>query len=360
MNRRLLGLSGIACCVIGAGCGSADEAVAPASSSAMSPAATAYLNSALDVMQTYSYYRKQIDWPSFRAKAIAQGEGLKARTTTETYPAIRSALTALGDHHSFFQPPASPTVFSRTAGASSAIASHPSDSLDGEMVGEKYGYIRIPTYAPLNGGTAAAGSAFADTIQSLIRLTDAKGPCAWVVDLRHNGGGNMWPMLAGVGPILGEGTGLGAFVDADGNKSVWYYADGAAGTVSPSGQIGVAAKTGRAAYKLRSAAPPVAVLTDGRTASSGEAITVAFRGRPGTRSFGANTFGVPTANAGHPLSDGGVIWLMSSLDVDRAGNVYIDPIPPDELIPTTANPATDDAVVTAALKWLATQPSCKS
>jgi hypothetical protein len=25
------------------------------------------------------------------------------------------------------------------------------------------------------------------------------------VDLRGNGGGNMWPMLAGVGPVLGEG-----------------------------------------------------------------------------------------------------------------------------------------------------------
>jgi len=28
----------------------------------------------------------------------------------------------------------------------------------------------------------------------------------WIVDLRGNGGGNMWPMLAGVGPVLGEGV----------------------------------------------------------------------------------------------------------------------------------------------------------
>jgi C-terminal processing protease CtpA/Prc len=28
----------------------------------------------------------------------------------------------------------------------------------------------------------------------------------WIVDLRNNGGGNMWPMLTGIGSILGEGV----------------------------------------------------------------------------------------------------------------------------------------------------------
>jgi hypothetical protein len=31
-----------------------------------------------------------------------------------------------------------------------------------------------------------------------------------VVDLRSNSGGNMWPMIAGIGPVVGEGH-LGAF-----------------------------------------------------------------------------------------------------------------------------------------------------
>ena len=38
----------------------------------------------------------------------------------------------------------------------------------------------------------------------------------------------MWPMIAGVGPILGEST-LGYFVDADGEMSPWFYEDGRAG-----------------------------------------------------------------------------------------------------------------------------------
>jgi hypothetical protein len=173
MKGRLLTIAGFAASLLVTACGSADDAVAPDTNSAMSKVAANYLNEAVDVMQTYSYYRKKIDWPAFRASVIAQGESRKARVTGDTYPIIRTALDALGDHHSFFQAPTPAGIFSRVAGNASALTSHPSDSLDGEIIGEKYGYIRVPTYAPVNGGTAAAGSAFADTLQSLIRLTDA-------------------------------------------------------------------------------------------------------------------------------------------------------------------------------------------
>jgi len=165
---------------------------------AMSPAARTYLNSALDVMQNFSFYRKCIDWSTVRANAIATAEAAQAQTPSATYPAIRTALIALGDHHSFLQPPVTGAI------APAVVATHPADSLDGEIVGGRYGYLRVPTYAPTNGGTAAQATAFADTLQALVKATDASAPCGWVVDLRHNGGGNMWPMLAGVGPILGE------------------------------------------------------------------------------------------------------------------------------------------------------------
>ncbi len=330
-------------------CGAASDAVAPPTSSAMSPAARTYLTSALDVMQTYSFYRSKIDWSSLRASAFAAAEAAQAQTPASTYPAIRAALAALGDHHSFLQPPAS---------ASLALSLHPADSLDGEIVGGKYGYIRVPTYAPLNGGTSAQATAFADTLQALVRATDAKSPCGWVVDLRRNSGGNMWPMLAGVGPIVGEGDNVGAFVDANGNVTKWFYVAGASGTTNGLTRQ-IAAAVDRAPYVLRNANPPVAVLTDNRTASSGEAIAVAFRGRPSARSFGNATTGVPTANSAHQLSDGAVIWLMVALDMDRTGRQYVDPIPPDESIATTSGPATDDNVVTAALAWLSAQAACR-
>lgn len=49
---------------------------------------------------------------------------------------------------------------------------------------------------------------------------------------------------------------------------------------------------------LKRPSPRVAVLFDGMTASSGEAVVVAFKQRPDTRSFGMPTCGLSTANVG--------------------------------------------------------------
>jgi hypothetical protein len=43
----------------------------------------------------------------------------------------------------------------------------------------------------------------------------------------------MWPMLNGIGPILGDGA-VGSFVAADGNIT-WFYQDGKTGTRNPAG-----------------------------------------------------------------------------------------------------------------------------
>ena len=50
---------------------------------------------------------------------------------------------------------------------------------------------------------------------------------------------------------------------------------------------------------------------------------------------------------------------MVALDMDRTGRQYVDPSPPDQSVPTTAAPATDDAVVNAAMAWLGAQPACQ-
>lgn len=66
-----------------------------------------------------------------------------------------------------------------------------------------------------------------------------------------------------------------------------------------------------------------------RTASAGEAVVVAFRGRPDTRFFGEQTYGVPTGNEPYHLSVGAVLVLTQVKDADRTGRAYDAPIPPD-------------------------------
>ena len=149
----------------------------------------------------------------------------------------------------------------------------------------------------------------------------------------------MWPMIAGVGPILGTGT-AGFFVPPVGTATRWGY-NGQAAFLGSSAVQPVADP-----YLLRRSNPRVAVLTDKGVASSGEAVVVAFRGRPDTRSFGTETCGVPTANAGFGLSDGATLLLTTAVDADRNSRPYDSPIAPDELI---SDPA---AVLQRAIEWI--------
>ena len=293
-----------------------------------------YLMDALDVMEFNSVRRYEIDWTDFREQSLAEAAG--AMTIPEIHPVIESALERIGDGHSFFRPPVS--------SAPPAEGDDPSARLIGEV-----GYLDVPAYS----GGGADGDALALRYHQLIQGVDTLPgeTCRWVVDLRGNTGGNMWPMIAGVGPILGEDT-VGFFVDPDSVRKSWVYSAGQA-------RLDLQAINGATpAYELVAPLPHVAVLTDSLTASSGEAVAVAFRGRPGARSFGGATWGVSTANAPFLLSDGAVIFLTVSTMVDRSGQIYGQELPPDEVVTgqKTGDPQTDE-VLGAALDWLATQ-SC--
>jgi len=170
---------------------------------------------------------------------------------------------------------------------------------------------------------------------------DMHAPVGWIVDLTDNGGGNMWPMLAGLGPLLGERP-LGAFAFPDQLPVPWFYTAGQAGV----GETCLA-NTMTGGYQLHNPDKPVAVLTSARTASSGEAVVLAFCGSAQTRRFGTPTRGLTTANEGFDLPDGATISLTVATFMDRAGRSYDGPIAPDQLI---EGPST--ALQAAAAAWI--------
>jgi C-terminal processing protease CtpA/Prc len=186
----------------------------------------------------------------------------------------------------------------------------------------------------------------------MIESVDTLGVCGWVVDLRGNLGGNMWPMVAGAGPIVGEGV-LGHFIDPDSVVQTWTYVFGGSRLDD---QILTRVSD---PYRLLEEDPVVAVLTDSLTASSGEATTIAFRGREQTRSFGGATWGVSTANRSFTLSDGAMIFLTVSTMADRTGQLYGSKVVPDQTVegPRTGDPDTDPAL-RAGLEWVVQQGAC--
>ena len=89
---------------------------------------------------------------------------------------------------------------------------------------------------------------------------------------------------------------------------------------------------------------PVALLTDDKTASSGEATLLCFRGLEKARTFGAPTAGYASANAPYPMPDGSQLILTTGCDMARTGEIFCDdPIAPD---------VTTDQPLEEATKWI--------
>jgi carboxyl-terminal processing protease len=307
----------------------------------LSPQARAYLTTVLDIMQQHSVNRKKINWTTLRQETFGYAHG--AKTPADTYLAIQYALVSLGDHHSFFLDP-------QAAKQLEAAKITSDEQPQGHLLAHGIGYLLLPHFL---GQQQQDEKQYALLAQNVIRQADQAGTCGWIVDLRNNDGGNMWPMLDGVGPILGEGV-VGSFVDPNGVKQTIAYHDGQA-------QLAGSTLTGiENPYHLKHPDPPVAVLTSPVTASSGEAIVVVFRGRPHTLSFGKPTAGVPTGNEGFKLSDGAVLILTVVLDADRTGHTYDSAIAPDQTVPVDVSQIgrPGDLALQAATTWLHDQEGC--
>jgi carboxyl-terminal processing protease len=319
--------------VIGEGCGgsSTTAPTAPppqAQVPGASRRASDYTLEILNTMQANSINRDRINWSDFRDQVIQRASG--AQTITDLYPAISLALGLLDDHHSFYQAAGGGGLgnprFPHCAAVTPRTPAVPSD----------IGYVKVTGFADV---TFGADLAFADSIQQQIRNADSARLAGWIVDVRGNGGGNMWPMVAGVGPVLGEGV-AGYFVAPSDDPIAWSFRNG----MALNGTTEIARTT--ATYALLAPEPRVAVLTDNQVASSGEAVVVSFRGRPSTRSFGSATWGVSTSNTGFSLSDGAMLVLTTKLMADRNRVNYGMSIPPDETIDGDAE------VVQRAIQWL--------
>ena len=269
-----------------------------------------FLNDMMNVMQDNSINRNDIDWVQFRRRVLESADD--AESIAEIDGALRVALQLLGDNHSFIR------KVDGTSISGSVIRCEPVKIPD-FIIPDDIGYVKVTSFT---GTENLSTVSFAQEIQNQIRNADHQDISGWIIDLRGNTGGNMWPMLAGLGPMFSEDI-QGYFVGPDGAQQTWGYSEGASrinGT--PIVQLS-------APYQLINANPKVAVLLDRAVASSGEAIAISFIGRENTRSFGIPTCGLSTGNASFSLRDGYSLFLTTVYMADRNENIYGVPILPD-------------------------------
>ncbi len=289
--------------------------------------AESFLNEVVSVMEANSVNRKKIDWVDFRQQVFEKAGA--AQSITDTYPGIRQALILLGDNHSSFRGGDGTVIFAGTLQCETETINTPD-------LPATVGYVKVSFFS--GDSNSSAAQVFAETIQNNIKEQDSSDIIGWIVDLRNNTGGNMYPMIAGIGSILGEGT-AGYFIDPDNNEVPWGFKNGA------SVYNGSPFTTMSDPYQLIAPNPRVAVLLNGAVASSGEVMAISFIGREDTKSFGSPTCGLSTGNSYFSLSDGSALILTTSLQADRNKNAYGTPIEPDVVV-SNAN------IIAEAIAWL--------
>ena len=282
-----------------------------------SKTAIKFLDKALKIAKNGSIVSDSINW--IKTKEDLYGLASGAQTTQDCYNAIHYLISELrkkGDNHSGFYTP----EFNKKNETENMNGKQPI----GNYLGESIGYVEVPGFESINKTIAED---FATKIQHLIKIIDSTQHINyWIIDLRNNTGGNMYPMIAGLGPIFGNEV-LGYFTSPKLKREYcWEYKNGS------SMANGTKKHTVKNPYTLKNKPKKIIVLVGPNTASSGEMTTISFIGKENTLLVGLPSAGYSTGNAGHKLSDGSVLNLCESYCKDRSQKMYIGSIKPDILV----------------------------
>lgn len=312
----------------------------------------ALLDSIIHLGQTTSVNRNRVDWKNIRTEmtSIHQQEGI--------IEATKYMLKKLEDFHGRIWKDNIPhnglikkwipsnmetTEDIKQQYRKSNIPIH------GTTINKKYGYINIPGIA-----MSDQDAENAHKIQQLIINAQRNNKIeGWIVDLRLNGGGTMFPMMTGLSGFFKDNQEIGSFIDRENDyKDRWiiknndfYFEDYQATDY----QLPIIESTTALSTQ------PVVVLTSRWTSSSGEVVAIAFKNRPQTYFIGESTSGYTTAVSWNPLNDNMVLQLTTSYYADRLENIYKGvPVEPDLTIDGGDNfeLIEKDKKVLEAIKWI--------
>lgn len=254
------------------------------------------------------------EWDRKRAEAL--DAVATARSRDEVNEIIDDALAVAGGPHSFL-------LTDEEQQQTQEDYQAPTHRVDGGVM-----TVKLPAFS----GTAEQGQQYADELATALA---ASGACGVVVDLSDNSGGDMGPMLAGLSPLIPDGP-VVSFDTSLAQSQVVLDGGSVSGGGTPTTAEAGSSKLG----------VPVAIITSGRTASSGEQARLAFNGIADTRVFGQPTRGYASVNQGFRLYGGLTMYLTIGETLDREGTRFGEtPIEPDERVDL-------DQAQAAAASWL--------
>ncbi|MEM6328463.1 MAG: S41 family peptidase, partial [Bacteroidota bacterium] len=277
-----------------------------------------------------------------------------AASFAEALQAFRGVFRALDDVHSaiyyagrgiaYRRPPSRPVL--RDVSALIDRSREKANQPEGRVLGDGVAYVYVPAYGTQ--GPDAISEA-ARGLRDVVCDLAPEATRGWILDLRVNEGGNIHPMLSGLGDLLGDGLVLRSVYASGETQFEWSIRDGIL-TINDY----QAATVERRCPEAKSETP-IAVLIGPATLSSGQITAVAFAGWERARLFGDPTAeGYATSNGWNQITPDLALNLSVAYFADRSGFVHEGIVLPDEEVPGewVLDDPEADPVVQRAIEWV--------
>ena len=268
------------------------------------------LDSIIVVAKNQSLYRKNVNWETLEKKILSRFNDTDS--ITSIIEPVQYLLTQLGDYHgtlflngqhfkgSVFRTRDVPYDYQGEDYISRMSLMYQKtlnqEEISGALIKNNIAYIEIPMMMP-NGGNDKEVLKNTLKIRDKICELNTKNPIGWIIDLRGNLGGNMYPMLMGLAELLPQTIEMGG--DSYDGKSInekweldegiFYYGKNYYPNIP------------KPNCQLKKINKNIAVLIGRYTASSGEVVACALKGQNNIKLFGEQTSGATTANIWTPI-----------------------------------------------------------
>ncbi len=291
-------------------------------------------DSAFSIIRNYNAFAAEANWtviePKFKAalkNATARKDSIQALVEVfEALDDVHSNFTIDNQTHGYYH--GADDAFYQVVAPLFQAQQKANGVVKDTLFPEGIAYIQIP-------GLLVWGDAintYAADIQTRLAKMLEQNVKGCIIDLRLNGGGNMYPMIAGLWPVLGASTVLYTVYPDATTQFEWYlekgnlYARDTGSNAAPVTDI-------KPAMKKPLTELPVVVLTGYLTASSGQATAVALHGRKNTTFIGEPTAdGYITSKNYFALPGGMQLNMASGFIADRNHTVYRTAFIPDQLV----------------------------
>jgi carboxyl-terminal processing protease len=299
----------------------------------------AVLSSIIKEVKRTSCKAQKLQWDTIEATMYAKAQN--AKTTADLKESLEFLLSNLDDRSASFYDPTSKTII-----ANHASQSHPSTavaksegSFEFKILHDDVRYLKLS----LPSGEFDPQQ-HAELIRTAVDSLKKEQGLHWIIDLRNVSGTNPASLLAGIGPLVGEGLVAGTIDQKEKIKKLFEVHNG---KFYDDQHLVIGLKS---AVELKAA--KVAVLINENTSGAGEFVAIALKGRKHTRFFGQNTSGSLAVTTSIQITPQLAMTLTEGYYQDRKGNVYPNGVKPESVFVAEASRNNKDGVIEEAKHWL--------